>query len=212
MGGAIQVRSRAGDKKQESGANSGSFFRETCRRFYETAGSYEGWLAIGAILAYPAAPEIFHRWKMFPGLWTSGQMGGGKTTFDSWLMTFVGLMVDSGLGVISKNVTAVGIMCQAENYSNIPIWLDEFRQAAITSDKEAIIRDFYGRQLAAKWSPDGFQRVIRTAPLISGESTSSDAATRSRYPHVLISEQKRIANHYEWMQTHQKFFSCSGGI
>jgi hypothetical protein len=184
----------------------GEFFREVCRRFFDTAGGHEGWLAVGAVLGYAAAPEIFQRRKMFPGLWTSGQMGSGKTTFVSWLMSIPGFSVESGLGLISKNVTAVGIMCQLENYSNLPVWLDEFRQAVITPDKEAILRDVYNRQLAAKWSPDGFQRTIRTATLVSGESTTSDAAMRSRYPHVLISEQRRLANHYEWMQRHQEWF------
>jgi hypothetical protein len=69
-----------------------------------------------------------------------------------------------------------------------------------------MLRDCYGRQLAGKWSPDGKQRVIRTMTLVSGESTTSDAATRSRYPHVLISEQKRLANHYDWMQNHSEYF------
>ena len=50
------------------------------------------------------------------------------------------------------------------------------------------------------------QRQIRTMPIVSGESTSSDGATRSRYPHVMISQQKRLVNHFEWMQTHQEFF------
>jgi hypothetical protein len=64
----------------------------------------------------------------------------------------------------------------------------------------------YNRQLAAKWSPDGFQRVIRTAPLVSGESTTSDAATRSRYPHVQLSESKRLKNHLPWFTAHHEYF------
>jgi hypothetical protein len=86
------------------------------------------------------------------------------------------------------------------------LWLDEFRQDKITPDKEPMLRDPYGRQLAGKWTPDGIQRVIRTMPLVSGESTSSDAALRSRYPHVLISEMKRLVNHCNWMNWHQQFF------
>ena len=184
----------------------GAFFREVCQRFNDTAGGLEGWMAVGSVLAYAVAPELFQQRKLFPGLWVSGQMGSGKTTFISWLMSLAGFETSSGLGLISKNVTAVGVMCQMENYSNLPVWLDEFRQMQITDDKAAILRDCYNRQLAAKWSPDGFQRVIRTAALVSGESTTSDAATRSRYPHVQISEQRRVANHYEWMQAHQEFF------
>ena len=184
----------------------GAFFRETCRRFYDTAGGMEAYLAIGAAMGYAAAPEIYAKQKNFPSAWISGQMGSGKSTFCSWLMALHGLMVPMGMGLISKNVTAVGIACQLENYSNIMLWLDEFRQHQIAADKEPMLRDCYGRQLAGKWTPDGKQRQIRTMTLVSGESTTSDAATRSRYPHVLISEQKRLANHYEWMQNHQEFF------
>jgi len=184
----------------------GGFFREVCRRFYDTAGGHEGWLAVASILGYAAAPELFAKQNNFPSCWTSGQMGSGKSTFVSWLMSLCGFHVASGMGLISKNVSAVGIACQLENYSNLPLWLDEFRQHQIPADKEPLLRDSYNRQLAGKWTPDGIQRSIRTMPLVSGESTSGDAAMRSRYPHVMISEQKRLANHFEWMQQHQEFF------
>jgi hypothetical protein len=184
----------------------GAFFREVCRRFYDTAGGMEGYLAIGGVLGYAAAPEIYAKQQNFPSVWVSGQMGSGKSTFCSWLSSLQGLLVPMGMGLISKNVTAVGIACQLENYSNILLWLDEFRQHQIAADKEPMLRDCYGRQLAGKWTPDGKQRVIRTMTMVSGESTTNDAATRSRYPHVLISEQKRLANHYEWMQNHREYF------
>ena len=184
----------------------GAFFREVSRRFHDTVGGPEGFLAVGAVLGYAAAPEIYAKQKNFPSVWVSGQMGSGKSTLVSWLMSLQGLKVPMGMGLTSKNVTPVGIACQLENYSNLALWLDEFRQHQIASDKEPMLRDCYGRQLAGKWTPDGVQRVIRTMTLVSGESTTSDAATRSRYPHVLISEQKRLANHYEWMQDHQQFF------
>ena len=184
----------------------GGFFREVSRRFVETAGGYEGFMAVGAALGYAAAPEIFRLKRLFPSLWVNGQMGSGKTTFTSWIMSLQGFNVSSGLGLISKNVTAVGVMCQLENYSNLMVWLDEYRASQIDEGKAAILRDVYNRQLAAKWSPDGFQRVIRTAPIVSGESTTDDAATRSRYPHVLISEQKRKVNHEAWMNAHRDLF------
>ena len=184
----------------------GAFFRETCRRFFDTAGGMSGWLAVGAVLGYAAAPEIYAKQKNFPSVWISGQMGSGKSTFCSWLAALQGLALPMGMGLISKNVTAVGIACQLENYSNVLLWLDEFRQHQIAADKEPMLRDCYGRQLSGKWTPDGKQRQIRTMAMVSGESTTSDAATRSRYPHVLISEQKRLANHFDWMQNHHEYF------
>ena len=184
----------------------GAFYREMCRRFCDTAGGMEGWLSVGAMLGYAAAPEIYAKQKNFPSMWVSGQMGSGKSSFVAWLMAIQGFTGAMGMGLISKNVTAVGIACQLENYSNLALWLDEFRENQISPDKEPMLRDSYNRQLAGKWTADGVQRKIRTMTLVSGESTTSDAAMRSRYPHVLISEQKRVGNHYDWMQEHSKHF------
>ena len=185
----------------------GGFFREVCRRFADAAGGLEGWMSVGAMLGFAAAPEVFGEHNMFPSVWVAGQMASGKTTFVSWLMSLCGFQVRSGMGLISKNVTAVGIACQLENYSNVPLWLDEYRQHQISADKEPMLRDSYGRLLAGKWTPDGIQRAIRTMTLVSGESTSNDGATRSRYPHVLLSEAKRKGNHRGWMQAHQEYFA-----
>ena len=182
------------------------FFREVCRRFSDSAGGPEGLVVVGALLGYAAAPEIYATRNMFPSVWISGQMGSGKTVFTSWAMALQGFRIQAGMGITSKNVTAVGIACQLENYSNLAFWLDEFRQHQIAADKEPLLRDSYSRQLAAKWTPDGKQRVIRTMPLVSGESTSGDAATRSRYPHILLSEQRRLENHFDWMQEHHEYF------
>ena len=87
----------------------GAFFREVCRRFNDTAGGLEGMLAVGAVMGYAAAPEIYAKQKNFPSVWVSGQMGSGKSTFVSWLMSIQGFSVPMGMGLISKNVTAVGI-------------------------------------------------------------------------------------------------------
>ena len=192
--------------RHKEGNVMGGFFRELGRRFMETAGGFEGLMTIGAALGYAAAPEIFRLRRLFPSLWVHGQMGSGKTTYTSWTMALQGFNVSAGLGLISKSVTAVGVMQQLENYSNLMVWLDEYRAGMVDEGKAAIIRDVYNRHLAAKWSPDGFQRVIRTAPVVSGETTTDDAATRSRYPHVHISEKKRQVNHEAWMNAHRDLF------
>ena len=184
----------------------GGFFREVCTRFHETAGSYEGWFSVGAMLGCLAAPELFVKHGNFPILWVSGGFGSGKTTYTAWLMSFCGFNLIAGLGLISSSVTAVGIACQLENYSNLPLWLDEYRENMIDKSKTPFLRDPYNRALANKWTEDGIQRLIRTMPIVSGESTSSDGATRSRYPHVQVSEQKRTRNHFDWMQAHHEYF------
>ena len=50
------------------------------------------------------------------------------------------------------------------------------------------------------------QRVIRTTPIVSGETDTSDAATRSRYTHLQISASQRLGNHVNWMRDNRQYF------
>lgn len=184
----------------------GLFFREVCERFFETVGGLEGFMAVGALMAYAAAPELYRARNLFPGLWAHGQMGSGKTSLCSWLVALHGFNLQAGLSLVSRSTTTVGIMCQMENYSNVALWLDEYRMAEVGDDKLAVIRDSYNRQMASKWTPDGHQRRIRTAPIVSGESTTRDAASRSRYPHLQVAESKRMTNHFTWFTENAPHF------
>ncbi len=192
-----------GDKKLSA------FFREFSYRLKGTLGGHDAWMMIGSFLAYAAAPEIYERHSMFPGLWVHGQASSGKTTVLSWLMRLWGFEMTAGLDMI-KNVTAVGMQMAAEQYANLPVWLDEFRNGDVGDDKVAILRSALNRGEQAKWTADGLQREIKTAFVVSGESTSSDAATRSRYPHVLVAASRREANHMEWFNKHSPFFFLFG--
>jgi hypothetical protein len=133
-------------------------------------------------------------------------MGSGKTTLVSWILALQGFSKDAGFSLNSKSVTPVGMSMQLENYSNLALWFDEFRAATVGEEKLAVVRDSYNRQAAVKWTHDGVNRVIRTAPLVSGESTTDDAAARSRYPHVQVSEGRRRANHLKWFDANKGNF------
>jgi hypothetical protein len=109
-----------------------------------------------------------------------------------------------GIGLLKG--TAVGLLQQCENYSNLPLWADEYRQGKVDEAKEAILRDSYNRLPAEKWSPDGIQREMKTSFIVSGESTPADAAFRSRFPLVQVAASKRLENHYDWMQTQKENF------
>lgn len=183
------------------------FFRETCRRFYDTVGSLGGWMSIGSALGYAAGPEFFDYYGCLPAIFLPGQMGSGKTFYTNWLMGFQGYAMAKGLGLgKGSRVTPVGLCQQLENYSCLMVWFDEYRQYEISDEKVSIIRDSYDRQLAGKWTPDGVQRVIRTTPIVSGETDTSDAATRSRYTHLQISAAQRKANHVDWMRENRQYF------
>lgn len=186
------------------------FFREMCRRFHDTAGGMGGWMAVGSMLGYAVGPEFFKHYGCLPSIFIPGQMGSGKTVFTNWLMGIQGYQPVEGckglgLGKGSR-VTPVGLCQQLENYSSMALWFDEYRQYEISDEKVSIIRDSYDRQLAGKWTPDGVQRVIRTTPVVSGETATSDAATRSRYTHLQISASQRIGNHINWMRDNRQYF------
>jgi hypothetical protein len=182
------------------------FYVEVCSRFYDTLGGYQGWMFLGSMFSYVAAPEIFAEYGLFPGAMLHGQMSSGKTKVAEWGMSLWGFeRLSAGIGILKA--TAVGLLQECENYSNIPLWLDEFRTSEVGQDKMAILRDSYNRQPPAKWTPDGVQRQMKTAFLISGESTASDAATRSRFLHIQVSKDSRLANHLDWFTAHHgKFF------
>jgi hypothetical protein len=181
-----------------------ALFREACQKLCETVGGYEGYFLIGAMLAYSAAPEIFRKHGMFPGLWVHGLKGSGKTKVTSWLMSLRGFSIEAGVGIV-KTATPAGMLQDAENYSNEPFWLDEFRDAEVEPIKLAILRNAFNRQVQSKWTADGIQRVMKTCYIVSGESTSSDAALRSRYPHVQVSANKRKKEHLPWFEAHKEY-------
>ncbi len=153
------------------------------------------------MFAYAAGPELFAAYGFFPGLFVHGQMGSGKTKVGEWNMACWGFSLISGIGIIKA--TPVGLLQELQNYSCLPVWGDEFKQLEVGPEKLAIISDAYNRQPPAKWSVTGVQRKIKTMFMISGESTSSVAAVRSRYTHIQVSEQRRLVNQLQWF-TEQK--------
>jgi hypothetical protein len=199
---------RRADRKGEL-ENLGLFFKEVTTRFYETLGGYEGYLGLGSMFAFGAAPELFEEFGYFPGLWVHGQRGSGKTYTLAWLTHVWGYDRLAGNGL--RKGSAVGLLCDLENYSNLPVFVDEFWQGKVHEDKEAILRDSFGRLPPVKWTPPGqVQRRINGTPAVAGETTASDAALRSRYVHILVSETRRIKNHLEWMMEKRRLFFVLG--
>ena len=65
--------------------------------------------------------------------------------------------------------------------------------------------------------PDAVQRTMRTSFIVSGESTSSKVALRSRYAHIQVSAAKRKQHlgdkereHLEWMEASKEAFFILG--
>lgn len=183
-----------------------AFFQEFTQRAYETLGGYEAFMAVGLTLAYAAAPEIFEEWKAFPGQWAHGQMGQGKTSFAMWMMGLTGFDLDKGLNIRTKGCSEVGMLIAAQQYSNLPVWFEEFRLGEVDKGKEGVLHAGFNRDTQSKKTVDGNQRQIRAGFIVTGESTSNDAATRSRYGHYQVAEAKRLGDHYAWMNRHMGQF------
>jgi hypothetical protein len=184
-------------------------FQDLSFRLRETLGGYEGYMAIGALLAFSAARDIFRRYGAFPGLWVTGEKGSGKSTLVQLLMELQGFHMLSGLG-LPRNCSVAGLQIAVEQFANLPVWLDEFREAEVHADKRAIIHAAFNRELPSKFSETGRMRRIRTAFIVAGESTTTDAATRSRYAHIHVNKSRRQGDHLPWLEKHRHLFFCLG--
>lgn len=186
-----------------------ALFRELCHRAYENVGGYAAWLSLGMFHAFGAAAEIFDIYKIFPGLFLHGESQSGKNKMQEWLMCLWGYHIDVGLSFPSA--TAVGLQNEAENYSNLPVAVDEFGKGEIEAHKLAVLHNAANRQMVAKWNPDGgVQRKFKTVYVVSGERTCDDPAFRSRYLHIQLSIHRRLADHLAWFEANKRFFFLLG--
>ena len=201
-----------------------AFFRETCVRLKRIVGSDDALFLLGSFLSFAAAAELFEDLSLFPGLWTHGEANSGKSTLLEWLMEIWGFHV-LGINLKGTNSTAVGLQQAADQYSNLPVWVDEFRddKEQVGKDKLAVLHNGFNRAGQAKFNPSGIQRSMRTTFVVSGESTTSESAIRGRYPHVQISKHLRQwapgekekggaapTEDFHWFQKHRHYLFFLG--
>jgi hypothetical protein len=174
------------DEKLEQKAVS-ELWEDVFTRLEMAVGNREAYMALGLAMAYGAAPEIFRDYRCFPGLWVHGQKGQGKGWLARWLMHIWGFNLSAGVTLESSS--AVGTALVVQQYSNLPVWFDEFQ----TTSQDLVVKmlkGFFDRSAGAKKLTD--LREINTSPIVIGQATSSDSATRSRYPHVQMSAERRL--------------------
>lgn len=182
-------------------------FLELGGRMCETVGSREGFLIVGAMLAFAAAPEMYARENWFPGIWFHGERGGGKTTLARVAMGLWGSKLESGANL--NTCSKVGMQILAQQFCNLPVWYEEYKNTLDTAKIE-FVKSLYNRELAAKKEFGNVRREIRTNGIVSGEHTSGDSATMQRFPHVNIARERRKAEHKTWFQNNGPFFFCLG--
>lgn len=165
------------------------------RSFLECAhlavGGMHAHLAIGMCLCYAAAPEVFHKHHAFPGLWIHGEAQQGKTTLARWLMRMAGFRFDGRHGGVSlESSSGAGGAIVMQQFSNLPVWFEE-AQGDTRLDLLRLLKDVFNRIGGAKALSTGMREIL-TAPMVIGQATSNDNATRTRYPHILMAASRRL--------------------
>lgn len=173
-----------------------AIYLQMIQDMFDTVGNYEGWLAVGIMLGYGIAPELLKKGG-HAGLWIYGKMSGGKTTVARWLMEIWGFHDLQGVS-IAEGTTAVGVVRFLSQYSCIPFWFDEHRQNQVDAAKASALRYAFDRGGAGKGMNDNSKRTRlssgATTPVVTGETGSTDAATRSRYAQVQVAKANRIGD------------------
>jgi len=148
--------------------------------------------------AYAIAPDLLKiGGEGHPSPWFFGKLGEGKSTTVSYLMRIWGFRSLEGV-LLNDNLTDNALQRILSQYSCLPVWLDEARKETLTGTKQAIIRGAYQRQLPAKATADYTIKVRgvppHTSPIVGGESSSHDSATRSRFGHINVVLNRRIGD------------------
>lgn len=136
-------------------------------------GSANAIAALGILFSYAAAPELLATRGGTPGLWLFGKRAYGKTMIGRWLAAMWGASRESAVRMPSDSKTLSRLLRQ---YCCLPLLIDEYRHS--TEPIDALLRSAFDR------TPKGTESPALTVPIICGECTSDDAATRSRFIHI----------------------------
>lgn len=157
-------------------------------RLYMTMGGFNGHLVLGSTLAYFAGDEVFEKYRGFPGVFLHGLPGQGKTTVAMWMVRIFGMRQDQGTTLEGSSNAGVQVLCQ--QLRNIPLWIEEF-QNTTRKELESVLKGLFGRESLAKVLENG-PRKPQTSAIVTGNSTSSDQAVRTRFMHVMVDKSSRL--------------------
>jgi hypothetical protein len=176
-------------------------------KLYDTIGGYGGYLALGAMLAYGAGPEIYKLYNAFPGLWLHGEPSQGKSSVARWLTRLWGWRLDAGMQL--PDSTKVGLSILLQQQGNLPAWLEEFQHDCPDWILQKI-KGVYNRESGGKKSFGEQKRRIRTSVIITGVATCQEAQVRSRYCHIHVAQTHRLTDHWDWFEKHSPNFYLLG--
>lgn len=149
-------------------------------------------LALGWVVACLFSDEIYRRYASFPILFIAGKRESGKTTLGAWLMSLVGQSVtDKSSDSIESSMA--GVLRNLAWFSNLPYWLDEYRNDVSGKKWEALFRNVYQRQTPAKGTLGKHVRGdnVNAGLIVSGEETPEDNALLSRCIIIQLHKRKK---------------------
>lgn len=155
--------------------------------------NHDGLIALAFLRASLYATPIIDRFGFFPFLLVTGEKGSGKNFFCKMLLRVIGIDAN-GDGI--TNSTQVGIMRKSQQFSDLPYWLDEYSDSKDSGKKiEGILRSAFNRSPFVKSDLESATEIKSTICtstfILSGESLSSDIATRERFITIVLSRKKQ---------------------
>ncbi len=173
-----------------------TIFSTMMKDFHDNLGDHSGTLALGATMSYIFSAHMIKKYNAIPGLWIHGRMSGGKTTIAKLLMHIWGFPIGFKTQTMGEGTTNTGMDRVLSQYCGLPVWFDEFRINEATANKIASLRNAYNQQAKSKARIDQTKRIRSaqplTMPMVTGEGTVQDAATKSRFVSVVLSAANRL--------------------
>jgi hypothetical protein len=154
-------------------------------RTLEVVGNMDALAGLGITAAFAAAPEVYERHHKFPGIWNTGEANQGKTTLMEWWALIYGIRQNCSL----SGSTGPGTESVLQQFSNLPAPLDE-AQTEMNRAQVEVVKNAFERKPPAKRTE--YLRRVLTTPFVSGVATGDTIQLRSRYLHILVSEQQRL--------------------
>ncbi|RJR13784.1 DUF3854 domain-containing protein [Candidatus Parcubacteria bacterium] len=150
-------------------------------------------LALGWLVANLFSDEIFKKHASFPILWIAGKRESGKTTLGNWLMALGGQSGTDKAGDALENSTPAGVLRNLSWFSNLPYWVDEYRNDATAKKWDSFFRNIYQRQGPSKGTLGKHIRSldVNACLIVSGEETPQDNALLSRCIVIALAKRKK---------------------
>jgi hypothetical protein len=183
-------------------------YREAMLKTCQNWSGNETVLGIGWAIASIFADAIYDEFHSFPLLFVGGIKEGGKTSYCEFISSFHA--VDNQVNNADE-ITKVALSHMLRYFSNIIVWVDEYRPTDKMTAWEGYLRSIYNRQGAAKGLKDSTDQ-IRKVPvygtlMLSGEAMPSDSALNTRIISVNLDKRHIIGQHYQWLCANRYKFS-----